>query len=70
MKMGQAITESGLSRKTLRKYCKDGTLEATKLPGRRGDWLIDADSLEELVRPKSMKSSRAKALEIARGLGI
>lgn len=66
LRMGQAMARSGFSRKLLRRMCRDGTLDATQLDNGRGDWLIDADSLERVIAP----AGNLAALEIARSLGL
>lgn len=34
---------------TVRRWCREGTLKATQLPGARGSWRITPEALAELV---------------------
>jgi predicted site-specific integrase-resolvase len=63
--MGEAMTLLNVCRKTMRKYCEDGTVSAYKLPGSRGDWRIKADSLDYI-----RNAVEKKALEHLRKHGL
>ena len=51
LRMGEAMSRLGVSRKTLRKYCVQGLVRAEKLPpgGESAHWRIDAESLDGIL---------------------
>lgn len=58
LRMGEAMARLKVCRKTLRKYCREGQVLAYQLPGERGDWRIDEDSLE-IIRGNVTKRALA-----------
>lgn len=66
LKMGQACKVLNVCRKTMRRYCVEGIVEAEQIPaGNRMDWRISEDSCHALLQGSELK---ARVLEHVRGL--
>lgn len=55
----EAAQRLGVSRRTVLNWLRDGRLDADKLPGRLGSYVIDADAVEQLRATIAAGNTRA-----------